>query len=465
MIMTKLIGVIMAAGLGKRMNSKTPKVLHTLMGKPLIEFPLKALRELNPDGILVILGNQIELIKEQLGERYTYILQDPPLGTGDALKQILPYLREYLDNAVLVVPGDAPFINSNLLKEFTYSHQNSGCQASILTTIMENPSGYGRIIRDENGSIVRIIEDSDLTSGQKNIKEVNASVYIFRALALLKYLPQIDNQNQQGEYYLTDIFEKMTVDKQCISIFCYQNTPEMLMGINNRKDLVKAHKLLKEKIIEGFLDSGVTIIDPESTYIEDNVSIEQDVTIYPFSFLMGNTVIKSGSIIGPSVLIKNSVIGNGCKIYYSEIEEATLEQGVKVGPFSHLRPGTYVKQGAKIGNFAELKKSVIGENTRVSHVSYLGDSNVGDGVNIGAGTIVCNYDGEKKHPTVIEDEVFVGSNSTLIAPLRIGKGAYIAGGSVINNDVPPEALALGRGIQVIKEGWAKKRKERRKNNG
>lgn len=463
--MTKLIGVIMAAGLGKRMKSKTPKVLHTLMGKPLIEFPLKALRELNPDRILVILGNQTELIKEQLGERYTYILQDPPLGTGDALKQILPYIKEYQETDVLVVPGDAPFINSCLLEEFAYSHQNSGCQASILTTIMDNPHGYGRIIRDENGSFVRIIEDSDLTSKQRTINEVNASVYIFQSSALLKYLPQIKNQNQQGEYYLTDIFEKMKLDNLGISVFCQEKNPEIFLGINNRKDLIKAAKLLKEKIIDGLLESGVTIIDPESTYIEENVSIEQDVIIYPFSFLMGNTVIKSDAIIGPGALIKNSVIGNGCKIYYSEIEETTLEQGVKVGPFSHLRPGTHVKKGAKIGNYAELKNSVIGENTKVSHVSYLGDSIVGEDVNIGAGTIVCNYDGEKKHPTIIEDEVFVGSNSTLIAPLRIGKGAYIAGGSVINNDVPPEALALGRGRQIIKEGWVKKRKERRKNHG
>ncbi|MBT9164157.1 MAG: Bifunctional protein GlmU [candidate division WS2 bacterium] len=463
--MTKLIGVIMAAGWGKRMKSKTPKVLHTLMGKPLIEFPLGTLKQLNIDSIFVILGSLTEPLKERLGERCTYIIQDPPLGTGDALKKILPYLKNNQETDVLVVPGDAPFINTRLLEEFGYSHQNSGCQASILTTIMENPYGYGRIIRDENSSLVRIIEESDLTSSQRNIQEVNASVYIFQASALLKYLPQLENQNQQGEYYLTDIFEKMKLDNLGIFVFCQEKNPEMLMGINSRKDLVKANRLLKEKIIEGFLESGVTIIDPESTYIEENVSIEQDVIIYPFSFLMGNTVIKSDAIIGPGALIKNSVIGNGCKIYYSEIEEATLEQGVKVGPFSHLRSGTYVKRGAKIGNYAELKNSVIGENTKVSHVSYLGDSTVGEGVNIGAGTIVCNYDGEKKHPTVIEDEVFVGSNSTLIAPLRIGKGAYIAGGSVINIDVPPEALALGRERQVIKEGWVKKRKERRKNRG
>ncbi len=447
------------------MKSRLPKVLHPLLGQPLISYPIKAIEELGIKDILIIIGTNGQQIKDIFGDRFHYVLQDPPLGTGDALIKAIPYISESKAEQVLVVPGDAPFITGEVLKLLLDHHLNSDASATIFTTLVENPTGYGRVVRDKKGEFSSIIEESDASPEEALIKEINASVYVFKGKLLESTLPLLKPNNNQGEYYLTDVLKLLKNSGHKVEIMLYLDDPSVCQGINSRKELARMHTILRERLLNTFMDRGVTVIDPCSTFVEIGVSIEPDVTINPFTFLLGKTEIKKGSVIGPMAMIKDSMIGENCLVYLSELESAVLEEGVRVGPFSHLRPDTLIKKGAKIGNFAEIKKSTIGKGTKVPHLSYLGDATLGESVNIGAGTIICNYDGERKHPTTIDDGVFVGSNSTLIAPLKIGKDAYIGAGSVINQDVPPEALALGREKQVNKEKWVSKRRERRKRNG
>lgn len=461
----KIIAIVLAAGRGKRMKSKTPKVLHPLLGQPLIKYPLKAIEDSGIKEILIVVGLNGHLIQEALEGKYHFIIQDPPQGTGDAISKALPYIIDNSIQNVLILPGDAPFITKEVILELTNHHFVNQADATILTTIIDKPYGYGRIVRESNGEFLFIVEEKDATPEQLNIKEINASVYLIKVDLLRKFIPSLRNNNVQKEYYLTDIFQILKSEGYKVELLTYLNDSSICLGVNSRKELAHLHKILKDKVCNELMENGVSIIDPSSTFIEVGVTIEADVTINPFTFISGNTTIKKGSKIGPMVMIKDSTIGENCIIYFSDLTNSVVEDNVNIGPFSHLRPETHIKQGAVIGNYAEIKKTTIGKGTKVHHVSYLGDASIGDGVNIGAGTIICNYDGQKKHPTKIEDGAFVGSNSTLVAPLNIGKESYIAAGSTITRDVPAEALALGREKQINKEKWVSKRRERKIKNG
>lgn len=441
--------LVLAAGKGTRMKSKIPKVLHPLSGKPMIEWVVETAGKI-AQKVGVVLGFEAELVRKTLPEWVDVFVQEEQLGTAHAVMCAKDFIEPGDD--VLILYGDVPLISENTLKRMIEEHRK-GADVTILVADLEDPSGYGRVIQD--GDRYRIIEDVDLPEELKSVTTINTGFYVFSGDFLLRVLPEIKNENAKGEYYLTDavnLAEKVTVVR----------TDDLLeiTGVNTRKTLVWLEEHLRMRKIEELLENGVTIIDPATTYIHYSVEIGMDTVIHPMTFIEGRTRVGENCEIGPMTRIVDCEIGNNVKITRSECFKSVIEDDVSVGPFARLREGTILKKSSKIGNFVEIKKSTIGEGTKAQHLSYIGDAFVGKNVNIGAGTITCNYDGKKKNPTFIEDGAFIGSNSSLVAPVRIGKGALIGAGSVITEDVPPYSLGLGRARQVVKEGWAlKKRKE------
>ncbi|KAF2960471.1 MULTISPECIES: bifunctional UDP-N-acetylglucosamine diphosphorylase/glucosamine-1-phosphate N-acetyltransferase GlmU [unclassified Thermotoga] len=441
--------LVLAAGKGTRMKSKIPKVLHPLSGKPMIEWVVETAGKI-AQKVGVVLGFEAEMVRKNLPEWVDVFVQEEQLGTAHAVMCAKDFIEPGDD--VLILYGDVPLISENTLRRMIEEHRK-GADVTILVADLEDPSGYGRVIQD--GSKYRIIEDADLPEELKGVTTINTGFYVFSGDFLLKVLPEIKNENAKGEYYLTDavnLAEKVKVVK----------TDDLLeiTGVNTRKTLVWLEEQLRMRKIEELLENGVTIIDPATTYIHYSVEIGMDTVIHPMTFIEGRTRVGENCEIGPMTRIVDCEIGNNVKITRSECFMSVIEDDVSVGPFARLREGTILKKSSKIGNFVEIKKSTIGEGTKAQHLSYIGDAFVGKNVNIGAGTITCNYDGKKKNPTFIEDGAFIGSNSSLVAPVRIGKGALIGAGSVITEDVPPYSLGLGRARQVVKEGWAlKKRKE------
>lgn len=446
--MVTLAVVILAAGQGTRMKSKRPKVLHPVAGEPMAKYVLDAATPLQPQRLVLVVGNDASQVRHTLGEEILYVEQPQQLGTGHALLQA----RDAVGNeaeTVLVLYGDTPLITPPILRRLLGCHQEVRATITMLTCCLKEPTGYGRVVRDEARRVLAVVEEAAATTAQKGIQEVNSGMYCFDAAWLWPHLGQI-GRNEKGEYYLTDLIAMAIAEGKRVEAVEVEDATEV-MGINHRAQLAEAEAAMRARIRHEWMLAGVTLVDPPSTWIDRGVRLHPDVTIHPNTFLQGRTVIGCDCVIGPNTIVRDSVIGERCRILASVVEGATLEDDVDVGPFSHFRPGAHLARGVHVGNFAEIKRSYVGEGSKVGHFSYLGDATLGQKVNIGAGTVTCNYDGAQKHPTVIEDGVFIGSDTMLVAPVRVGEGARIGAGSVVTRDVPPRSLAYGVPARVIKE--------------
>ena len=451
----KLSVVILAAGRGKRMKSRTPKILHEALGRPMVQYVIDAVRTLKPAKTIVVIGNGADEVRGRIDDGHlTFVLQKELLGTGDAL---VIARNELLKGTVLVLNGDCPLITAGTLKGLLTKHKHHKNVLSFLSFIDESMSGYGRIIRDGSGNVTGIVEDKHASSAEKKIfKELNGGVYVMES-ETLRYLTKIKKNSSSGEYYLTDIIGIVSeAGKRLDAYIC---PSEEIRGVNSREELYEISTILKKRVISGWMKRGVTFIDPETTQVHVSAVIGRDTVIYPNTYLEGRTSIGSGCTIYPGSRIYNSTLGNRVVIKDNTlIEKSTVRDGASVGPCAHLRPDSVIGRNAKIGNFVEIKKSNIGAGTKAGHLSYLGDAEIGAGVNIGAGTITCNYDGKNKFKTFIKSGVFIGSDSQLVAPVTIEKNAYVAAGSTITRDVPSGALAIGRGRQKNLKDWTKRQK-------
>ncbi|MCX7925820.1 MAG: bifunctional UDP-N-acetylglucosamine diphosphorylase/glucosamine-1-phosphate N-acetyltransferase GlmU [Fimbriimonadales bacterium] len=454
---SKLAAIVMAAGKGTRMKSERPKAITPLLGQPLTSYVLRALEQAGVEPIIVVVGHGAEEVQQALGDTYRYALQTEQLGTGHAVMQAMPHLPP--DAAyVLVAAGDSPLVTPEVFRSLYEAARTTDSACVLATALLDDPTGYGRILRNEAGHVIGIVEEKDATPEQKAIHEVCTSFYCFRADALRDALPHLSNQNAQGEYYLTDVIGILAA--QGARVTTWQSPdPTLLLGVNNRWELAQAGNALRMRILKQLCMDGITIIDPATTYIEPTVQIGHDTVIEPNTHLRGQTTIGANCTLGPDLYLQDCTVGDNCHLFRSHLVQARIHAEVSVGPFAHIRPGTVLHNGVRVGDFVEIKNVEIGEGTKVLHLTYLGDATIGKGTNIGAGTITCNYDGERKHRTVIGDGVFVGSHATLIAPVTIGDGAYIAAASPINQDVPPESLAIARSYQTVKAGWVRKRRE------
>jgi len=456
MIMKDTAVIIMAAGKGKRMKSNLPKVLHNLAGKPILNYVLKTVDQLKAKRKIIVVGYKSEKIKELIGDKIEYAEQVKQLGTAHAVLQTKRLLSDF-EGDVLILSGDVPFLNINTLTKFLKYHQDNKFSCTLITTTLENPNGYGRIIRDQVGEITGIIEEVDLSENEKIINEINSGIYCFKKEDLFLALDKIVPDNKQGEYYLTSTAKILLKDGLNIGNLMVKDCSEVL-GINTRLDLANASQKVYQRVCKHLMLQGVTIIDPNSTFIDEGVKIGRDTIIYPFTIIEKDTKIGKSSLIGPYSHLIDSNIGEKVRVWASIVEDSSIENGAIIGPYTHLRPETVIKKGAKIGNFVETKKTTVGEGSKASHLTYLGDAIIGKRVNIGAGTITCNYDGKKKNKTIIEDEVFIGSNNSLVAPIKLGKASYTGAGSTITEDVPPDSLAIARSKQRNIKGWSKRRK-------
>ena len=449
--------VILAAGEGKRMRSRHPKVLHRLLGRPLVGYPLRIARALG-DRIVLVVGRDAAEVRAAAGPGVELVEQGERLGTGHALQQARPACG---DGAIVVLPGDTPLLSEATLGRLIDHHTKTSAAATLLTALVERPAGYGRVLR-QRGHVRGVVEDRDATDDQKRIREINTSVYCFDARRLWPALGKVTPNNDQGEYYLTDVVGILARAGARVEAVTTEDAAECL-GVNDRKQLATLTAIQRQRILDRLMTDGVTILDPATTYVDDTVQVGSDTVLQPQVVLEGETVVGAECVIGAGSHVVASRLDDRVTLKpYCVLTEAVVEHGAVLGPFCHLRPLSHVGPDAKIGNFVELKKSKIGRRSKVPHLSYVGDATVGEEVNVGAGTITCNYDGVDKHETRIGDRAFVGTNSSLVAPLTIGEGAYIGAGSTITKDVPPGALAVERGEQVIKEGWAARRRARGK---
>lgn len=446
------IAIILAAGQGTRMKSRLPKVLHKVAGKPMLGHVLDTLKTAGIKRQIVVLGHGAELIEEWLPQGIEVVYQREQLGTGHAVLQAKELLKD-TTGKVMIVCGDTPLLQASTLKGLLNKHINTNAQVTILTADIANPQGYGRIIR-ENNQVKAVVEEKDATNEEKVVTEINTGSYCFNSQFLQDYLGKLTNNNAQGEYYLTDLIKLAKDANLKVEAFLLEDIRESL-GINNRIQLAEAEKILKARVLEKLMLAGVTIVDPQSTYIEDTVEIGPDTIIYPGTILEGRTLVGEDCLIGPGVRMVDSVIGNNCKVQNAVLLESTVKNNCKIGPFAYLRPGAILEDNVKVGDFVEIKKSVIGKGSKVPHLSYVGDAFIGEKVNIGCGTITCNYDGKNKYTTNVEDGAFIGSNTNLIAPVTVGKNAFIGAGSTINQDVPENALAIAREKQKNIPDWVK----------
>src|SRR5665648_167269 len=453
--MHNLVAVIMAAGKGTRMKSKLPKVMHSLAGKALIEHVLDTVTQVGIERPLVIVGHGRVEIETRISERAEIVVQTEQLGTGHAVMQALPYLDGA--HTVLVLSGDQPLLKTETLRALIELHEIQGVSATVLTANMDHPFGYGRVIK--NGEfVVKIAEEKDATFEQRQIQEINTGTYCFKGSALKKALAQITTQNAQGEYYLTEVFDILLQLGEKVLAYRTLDSDEAL-GINSRAQLAEAEAILRNRILNHWMSEGVTIVDPASTFIDVDVELSQDVTILPFTRLMGKSRIEEDAVIGPQTSLENCTVGCASEVTYTVAKDVVIGARCHIGPFAYLRPGTKLEAEVKVGDFVEIKNSWIGKGSKVPHLSYIGDTHIGKSTNIGAGTITCNYDGVNKHLTKIGDYAFIGSNTNLVAPVEVGDYAVTGAGSTITKNVPAEALAVERGPQVIKEHWHKQKDE------
>ncbi len=440
---------ILAAGRGTRMKSTLPKVVHELGGRTLVERALDSVAELTPSRNLVVVGYGADQVRSALLHRseVVFVEQTEQLGTGHAAQQLLPHLQDF-EGDLLILNGDVPLLRSQTLVELVKTHQQNQNAATLLTAVLPNPKGYGRVFCNSQNQLEEIIEDRDCTDIQRQNQRINAGVYCFRWSDLKAVLPNLSADNDQKEYYLTDAVNFMK-PVMIVDVADFQE----ISGINDRKQLAEAYGMLQTRIKDDWMAKGVTLIDPASITIDDSVTLGADVVIEPQTHLRGSTVIGSGCRLGPGSLIENSQIGDHVSVLFSVITDSTVGNDVTIGPYAHLRNQADVGQQCRIGNFVELKKTVLGERTNIAHLSYLGDTTTGTQVNIGAGTITANYDGVNKHKTVLGDRTKTGANSVLVAPLTIGSDVNIAAGSAVTEDVGNDALIIARSRQVVKPGW------------
>jgi bifunctional UDP-N-acetylglucosamine pyrophosphorylase/glucosamine-1-phosphate N-acetyltransferase len=455
-VVSNVAALVLAAGKSTRMKSKTPKALHHLLGKPLLRFAVEAAQGAGAERTVIVIGHQGDIVRDSMGDEFEYVLQEQQMGTGHAVQMAEELLADW-HGPLLVLPGDAPLVSGYLLQSLLEHHVKMRASATLLTAVLDDAGAYGRIIRDpKTGQVQRIVEAKDATAEQIEIGEIGTSVYAFNPQKLFAALRQIQPNNAQGEYYLTDVIELLSRDGQVVEAVVSPD-PNIVRGVNTRVELMELAQILRDRIHRSMMLSGVTIIDPITTHIDASVKIGNDTTIYPFTILSGVTDIGEDCHIGPGARISDSKIGNDVTVRDSYVTASEIGDGTRVGPYANLRPGNILGKGVKIGDFVELKQATLGDDVSAGHFAYLGDAVVGARTNIGAGTITCNYDGQGKHQTTIGEDVFVGTNNTLVAPVSIGSNAYTAAGSTITEDVPAGALALGRARQVIKVGWVRRK--------
>jgi len=447
------VAVILAAGNGTRMKSKHPKVLHPVLGEPMVLHVVKALKDAGVDHMIAVVGYAASKVEQVFQGQADFVYQERQLGTGHALLQALPKLAEYGEGECLVVCGDTPLLTGETLQQLQREHHEHQAKATILTAMMDDPTGYGRIVKEE-GRVVSIIEEKDAPPEVRCLKEVNTGAYCFDIQWLKQGLNQLKPANAQGEYYLTDVISYLVSENQPVATWTIQD-PFEAMGVNNRVQLAEAQARLKRQVLRRHMLNGVTMTDPASTFIGPWVEIAQDVVLEPGVILEGETFIDEDSVIGPWSRITNCRIGRGTRVSQSILNDCIIGPECQIGPFTFMRPGCILEDHVKIGGFVEIKKSHVDQGAKIPHLSYVGDSQVGKKVNIGAGTITCNYDGKNKYPTTFGDHCFIGSNTNLVAPVTIGEGAYVGAGSTITMDVPPAALAVARGRQRNIENWRK----------
>jgi len=448
--------IILAAGQGTRMKSATIKILHAAAGRPIIDYVLDLAGAICDRTPIMIIGHQRESVQKAVGDRARYAVQEEQKGTGHAVLQAAPLV----DGArhVLILSGDVPLTRPETLRRLLDEHARSQNALTLLTMVLDDPAMYGRIVRDDDGAVTRIVEAKDASDDEKRINEVNAGIYVFDGAHLFDNLRNLSTDNAQGEYYLTDLLGVLRGAGLRVGAVIAGDPIEAL-GVNSRADLASVEGEIQRRVVIQLMAGGVTFRNPATVVIDSTVSIGNDTVVYPFVTIEGTTSVGSRCVIEPGVHLTNVIVGNDVHLKTGTVaEDAIIEDEAAVGPYAHLRPGTKLGRHVKIGNFVETKKAVFGEGAKASHLSYIGDAEVGANVNIGAGTITCNYDGVNKHKTVIEDAAFIGSDTQLVAPVRIGKGAYVGAGSTITKDVPAEALALSRTPQRIIEGWATRKK-------
>ena len=455
--------VIMAAGKGTRLKSKHPKVLHEVGGKPLLAHAIGAATKVIPaNDVYAIIGHEAERVRAAVADNgVNFVLQKEQRGTGHALMAAREALSGY--EQVIVLSGDAPLITPATIQKLREFHAKQKSAMTILSAVLSDPTGYGRVIRKgrRGDEVERIVEEKSASPAQRKMKEINSGFYAFAVEPLFRHIDKLDTDNPHGEFYLTDMAGVLRKAKQRVTAVA-TNDPQEILGANTRAELAAMDQRIRASKCEQLMADGVTIFYPRTCVIDSDVEVGPDTVIQPFVQLRGTTRVGGDCRIASFSVIRNSTLGDGVEILPGcVIDDSKVEARATLGPYSRLRPGNVVGEGAHIGNFVEMKKTRMGKGSKAGHLSYLGDAEIGERVNIGAGTITCNYDGVLKHKTVIEDEVFVGSDATLVAPVRIGKGAYLAAGSCITDDVPPDALALGRARQIVKEGWAKQKREAR----
>ena len=452
------------------MNSNLPKVLHKVLDKPLISWVINTASSINSTKNIVVIGHKSEEIKayfktakeQKAAGGLDFVLQEKQLGSGDAVKSAMGQIAEDFDGHILVLCGDTPLLTKETILAMTQAHLKAGNAATILTAIAENTFSYGRIKRDEMGNVLAIVEEKDADENERKIKEINSGVYCFKSRFLKKYIHKIEPNNAKKEYYLTDIIKLINKAGGLVGTYITSDFCE-IFGINDKVALAEANKQMQARINKKFMLAGVNIEFADTVFIlGEDAKIGKDTTIYPNTILKGDVEISENCVLGPDTFIENSKIGKNTCIKYSYVSDSLIGQNVKIGPFSHIRPGTKIADDCKVGNFSEVKNSVLGKGSKVSHLSYIGDAELGKNVNVGAGTITCNYDGEKKYKTIIKDNVFIGSNTNLVSPVVIGESSFIAAGSTIYNDVPAKALGIARSRQENKEQWLEKKNLKKK---
>ncbi|MGZ9234978.1 MAG: bifunctional UDP-N-acetylglucosamine diphosphorylase/glucosamine-1-phosphate N-acetyltransferase GlmU [Anaerolineales bacterium] len=445
----KVTAVLLAAGQGTRMKSDLPKVLHPLCGKPMLWHVLEALRSVTTEKPVVVVGHGAEEVQNYVGDSAECVLQEPQLGTAHAALQAEPLLKDKTDY-VIVTYADMPLLRGATFKRLVETQRHNPGPFSMLTVIADDPRGFGRIVRNADGTVGAIVEEYVATPEQYEIKELNVGAYCFRAAWLWESLHRIEKNPKKGEYYLTDIVEIAVKDHQPVQAVVHDDFIETI-GINTRVHLSEAEAALRMRLNRDHMLNGVSMMDPMSTYIEMDVQIGKDTTIMPNTYIHGKSMIGEGNVIGPNTIIRDSKIGNRCKVLASVLEGATLEDDVHMGPFARLRRGAYLKSHVHMGNFGEIKDSTLHEGVKMGHFSYIGNATIGAGTNIGAGTITCNYDGEKKYPTEIGEDAFIGSDTMLVAPLKLGAGARTGAGAVVTKDVAEDTLVVGMPARAIRK--------------
>ena len=447
--------VILAAGAGTRMKSKLPKVIHEVCGKPMVKCVIDEVKKTNCDEVIVIIGNGADLVKEKI-EDVKFAVQKEQLGTGHAVMQAAEFLNEI--GNVMVLCGDTPLITKETIEKFVDYHEQSDNDISVLTAMFEDPTGYGRIVKDDSDNISKIVEQKDCTKEELEIKEVNSGIYCFKADVLEKYLNDINNNNAQNEYYLTDIVTVGIEHSLKVGTQVIDNIEE-IKGVNSKRHLFEVNEILRKRINNYHMDNGVTIINSNDTYIDLDIKIGRDTVIFPGAMISKAAVIGEDCIIGQNSRISNSTIGNGVEIQSSIIIDSIVDNESTVGPYAYLRPGSEIGKNVKIGDFVEVKKSVVGDGSKASHLAYIGDAEIGKNVNIGCGVVFVNYDGENKHKTIVEDNAFIGSNSNLVAPITVRKDGYIAAGSTITREVEAGSLSVERSKQRNIENWVYRKRK------